>query len=77
MASTPKNERGGLRCPICRAAVPPRPANQAFPFCSERCQTIDLGAWLGGDYSVPAESAGSPQDGGSGDDDDGDQSAQR
>jgi uncharacterized protein len=57
MASTPsKNERpGGLRCPICREAVPPRPDNQAYPFCTARCQTIDLGGWLGGDYRVPAE----------------------
>jgi hypothetical protein len=32
---------------------------------------IDLGARLGDEYRVPAESAGSPLDGSGGDDDDG------
>jgi hypothetical protein len=27
----------------------------AFPFCSARCQTIDLGRWLGETYRIPAE----------------------
>jgi endogenous inhibitor of DNA gyrase (YacG/DUF329 family) len=26
------------------------PANRFRPFCSERCQLIDLGAWVSGDY---------------------------
>jgi endogenous inhibitor of DNA gyrase (YacG/DUF329 family) len=26
-----------------------------FPFCSERCKTIDLGRWLSGTYRLPAE----------------------
>jgi endogenous inhibitor of DNA gyrase (YacG/DUF329 family) len=75
MASTPKSERGGLRCPICRAPVAPLAENAAFPFCTERCQTIDLGAWLGGDYRVPAEPA--PGDGGGSDDQGDDGAAQR
>ena len=25
------------------------------PFCSKRCANVDLGRWLGGTYSVPAE----------------------
>jgi len=29
-----------------------------FPFCSERCRLLDLGAWLDGRYSVPAEPNG-------------------
>jgi endogenous inhibitor of DNA gyrase (YacG/DUF329 family) len=24
----------------------------SLPFCSPRCKTIDLGKWLGGDYTV-------------------------
>jgi endogenous inhibitor of DNA gyrase (YacG/DUF329 family) len=41
-------------CPICRAAqVPPREANPAFPFCSDRCRLVDLGKWLGEEYRVP------------------------
>jgi len=26
------------------------PANRFRPFCSERCQLIDLGTWVSGDY---------------------------
>jgi len=26
--------------------------NAFRPFCSERCQVIDLGAWASGDYAV-------------------------
>jgi hypothetical protein len=25
-----------------------------FPFCSQRCKLIDLGAWLDGQYIIPA-----------------------
>ena len=29
---------------------------QSFrPFCSERCQLIDLGRWLEGDYAIPSD----------------------
>lgn len=41
------------RCPICRQPIlQPRAA-----FCSERCQQVDLGRWLQGDYAIPAASA--------------------
>lgn len=26
-----------------------------FPFCSDKCKTIDLGRWLSDRYSIPAE----------------------
>jgi uncharacterized protein len=42
-----------LSCAICRRPVPPRAANPAFPFCTERCRLIDLGNWLGEAYRVP------------------------
>jgi endogenous inhibitor of DNA gyrase (YacG/DUF329 family) len=38
------------RCPVCRKPLPP-----GQRFCSERCQRVDLGRWLSGDYAVPAE----------------------
>ncbi len=48
------------RCPTCDKPVPSaRPERpKAFPFCSERCQLIDLGKWLNEDYriSTPIES---------------------
>jgi uncharacterized protein len=43
------------KCPICNAEVKPRSENKLFPFCSERCKTIDLGKWLSEEYRVPAE----------------------
>jgi uncharacterized protein len=46
----------GRRCPICARTVAARgPTNKAWPFCSPRCQLIDLGAWAAEDYRVPAE----------------------
>ena len=45
-------------CPICQKPVAPRAANQAFPFCSDRCKLIDLGKWLGGEYRIPAAPLG-------------------
>jgi len=52
-------------CPICGAEVTPRSANKAFPFCSARCKSIDLGKWLDEDYRVPA----TPDEAGEGDED--------
>lgn len=40
------------RCPVCSEPVGPRAENPAFPFCKPRCQQIDLGRWLGGDYVI-------------------------
>jgi endogenous inhibitor of DNA gyrase (YacG/DUF329 family) len=37
------------KCPECS-----KPAEARFaPFCSTRCQQIDLGRWLKGDYVIP------------------------
>ena len=46
-----------LLCPVCR-----KPADRdatAFPFCSARCRTVDLGRWLDESYRVsrPIEQA--------------------
>lgn len=42
------------RCATCGgAALRARDGNKAFPFCSERCQLIDLGRWLGEEYRIP------------------------
>jgi endogenous inhibitor of DNA gyrase (YacG/DUF329 family) len=42
-------------CPVCQKLVPPKREALAFPFCSERCQLVDLGTWLDGGYAIPAE----------------------
>jgi hypothetical protein len=44
---------GAYRCAICEREVTyesPLPA--AYPFCSPRCQLVDLGNWLRGAYSI-------------------------
>jgi endogenous inhibitor of DNA gyrase (YacG/DUF329 family) len=41
-----------MDCPICKRRVEMSPANRFRPFCSERCQMIDLGKWAGGNYNV-------------------------
>ncbi len=38
-------------CPICKAQVD-SDANREFPFCSERCRLMDLGAWASEKYVV-------------------------
>jgi len=40
-------------CPICKKAADRSPVNRFRPFCSERCQLIDLGTWAGEGYRVP------------------------
>jgi endogenous inhibitor of DNA gyrase (YacG/DUF329 family) len=45
-----------LRCPICRKEV--KGTDVEFPFCSERCRTIDLGRWASGAYVISS----TPQD---------------
>lgn len=39
-----------LHCPICKKAV--KNGSAEFPFCSERCRTIDLGKWASGAYVI-------------------------
>ena len=61
-------------CPICHKTLSlsnrknaPRPPY--FPFCSKRCQLIDLGQWLEGGYRIvsplgPEEGPGPEEEGG-------------
>jgi endogenous inhibitor of DNA gyrase (YacG/DUF329 family) len=37
-------------CPNCKKSADMTRANRFRPFCSERCQLIDLGTWVSGDY---------------------------
>jgi endogenous inhibitor of DNA gyrase (YacG/DUF329 family) len=46
-----------VKCPICRAEVAWE-NNPHRPFCSERCQLIDLGAWVDERYRVPGRKTG-------------------
>ncbi len=41
-------------CPSCKQRF--SAANTAHaPFCTARCQMVDLGQWLQGSYAIPAE----------------------
>jgi endogenous inhibitor of DNA gyrase (YacG/DUF329 family) len=40
-----------LRCPICKKTV--KAGEPDFPFCSDRCRSIDLGKWATGAYVIP------------------------
>ncbi len=40
-----------MACPICRKDTDPK----YRPFCSRRCADVDLGRWLTGAYSIPAQ----------------------
>jgi len=46
------------KCPECGK---PRQARFA-PFCSKRCQQIDLGRWLKGSYVIPGNPDEAPAD---------------
>jgi endogenous inhibitor of DNA gyrase (YacG/DUF329 family) len=46
----PRKRTVKVRCPICKKAVKSTDAD--FPFCSERCRTIDLGKWSSGSYVI-------------------------
>ncbi len=39
-----------MSCPICKKPADMSKQNSFRPFCSERCQMIDLGTWISGDY---------------------------
>ena len=42
-----------VKCPTCGKLTEYVKTNPVRPFCSERCQTLDLGAWADEKYRVP------------------------
>ena len=55
--------RRSVPCPQCAKAVEWTTENRFRPFCSERCQLIDLGAWASESYRAPvAEDPTEPDD---------------
>jgi uncharacterized protein len=44
------------RCPTCAKELAVEPAERRHrPFCSKRCQQIDLNRWLSGAYTIPSD----------------------
>jgi uncharacterized protein len=46
-----------VKCPTCGNETE-YSGNEFRPFCSERCQLIDFGAWADEEYALPDRSAG-------------------
>lgn len=49
-----KIQPGGSRCPTCGEMFDPL-ITPVMPFCSERCQQIDLGRWFDEEIGLPVE----------------------
>jgi endogenous inhibitor of DNA gyrase (YacG/DUF329 family) len=54
-----------VQCPICskRLEIGKLADLPSFPFCSERCRLVDLGRWIDGAYSIPAQAPTPPAEG--------------
>jgi hypothetical protein len=48
-----------MKCPICRKKVSRE--NPEYPFCTDRCRTIDLGNWASGKYVISTPAYPSPE----------------
>jgi len=42
-----------VKCPKCGNPSEYSPSNPYRPFCSQRCQLIDLGQWADEKYTIP------------------------
>ncbi len=42
-----------VTCPTCKTLIEYSTSNKFRPFCSERCQRIDLGDWASENYRIP------------------------
>lgn len=55
------------RCPICDKPIDKNNdkdgdrAGRSFPFCSSRCQLVDLSNWIGERYAIPGEEVADPE----------------
>jgi uncharacterized protein len=45
-----------VKCPTCGNEMEYQ-GNEFRPFCSERCQLIDFGAWADEEFALPTENA--------------------
>lgn len=54
-----------IRCPVCKRKFDPLQIKKWLPFCSERCQLIDLGDWLNESHKITShaeEPVSSPEE---------------
>ena len=50
------NKKIMVDCPKCGRKSEYSPANAWRPFCSQRCKTVDLGAWASDQYTIGGNS---------------------
>ncbi|MCW5593039.1 MAG: DNA gyrase inhibitor YacG [Burkholderiales bacterium] len=53
MTGKPPRPARLVACPGCGKPTPFAPDNPWRPFCSERCRSLDLGAWASESYRIP------------------------
>ncbi|MCE2916245.1 MAG: DNA gyrase inhibitor YacG [Rubrivivax sp.] len=53
-SDSPRSART-VTCPACKGPSLFHPDNRWRPFCSQRCRTLDLGAWASESYRVASE----------------------
>ena len=51
-----------VKCPQCGDQAEYSQKNEYRPFCSRRCQLIDLGAWASEDMKIAGERAFAPEE---------------
>lgn len=51
------SEQFEVPCPTCKKTVVWSPESPYRPFCSKRCQMIDLGEWASEEKAIPCETA--------------------
>ncbi|MBE7420616.1 MAG: DNA gyrase inhibitor YacG [Ideonella sp.] len=56
-AAQPAPRQLEVSCPVCARRTIYSEANRWRPFCSERCRTVDLGAWASEQFRVVEASA--------------------
>ncbi len=44
-----------IACPTCRKSLRWKDCKEHRPFCSERCQLIDLGEWANENHAIAGE----------------------
>ena len=43
-------KKNKTKCPTCGSFS----VKSSYPFCSQRCASVDLGKWFDGKYSIPS-----------------------
>ncbi len=57
-----------VKCPECGKSTIYSSENEFRPFCSQRCQTIDIASWADEKYTIPVWEESPGDNGSSGDD---------